>query len=192
MPIWLLASSLSFLIGAIPFGSLAARFKGIDLRKIGSGNVGATNVYRALGWAYAIPIFILDAAKGFLPVWWILRHSEDPLMHILIGCCAVLGHSFSPFLKFKGGKGVATTAGILLALCPNVFGIVFSIGIMSILIFRYVAPVSIICSILTPILMAVFEYDSVYIAAFSLLALVIIFRHRSNIVRLISGKENKL
>ena len=182
----------SFFIGSIPFAAFIAKLKNVDLRNVGSGNMGATNVYRTLGWKFGILVLILDGAKGYFPVWLSIYYSDNPWVHICVGAASVLGHSFSPFLKFKGGKGAATTAGILFALSPDVFGILLMIGSILTIALRYVAVVSITCSILAPILLYLFHYSEAYIGVVSLISFFIIFRHRSNIVRLFHKKENKI
>ena len=183
---------LAFFLGSIPFSLIVTKIKGVDLRSIGSGNLGATNVYRALGFKYAFGVFFLDALKGYIPVHLILSVSDQPILHVVIGFIAVLGHSLSPFVGFKGGKGAATGLGVLCGLSPHVFGIVFVIAAISIYLTRMVAPTSMACSILVPILLKVFNYPTPYIAVTALLAVFIIYRHRSNIKRLIEGKENKV
>lgn len=190
---------VAYFLGAIPFSLIVARTKGIDLRTIGSGNLGATNVFRHMGPIYGIVVFVLDALKGFIPVQLLLSDipglagiGEQPLVHVFVGGAAILGHTFSPFARFKGGKGVATGLGVILALSPQVFGIVFTLGITAIVITRYVSPVSIICSILVPCLMWVFEYPKEYWIFTGLAGIYIIYKHRSNIRRLLNGTENKI
>lgn len=197
----------SYLLGAIPFSLFVARIKGIDLRKTGSGNLGATNVYRALGLPSAILVFFLDALKGFIPTQLALTQAaphifhgitltpgigEQPLLHVIVGGLAILGHTFSPFVKFKGGKGVATGLGVILALSPQVFGILFTLGITVILITRYVSPVSIVSSILLPFLMWGFGYPKEYWIFTGIVGVYIVYKHRSNIVRFLNGTENKI
>jgi acyl phosphate:glycerol-3-phosphate acyltransferase len=111
---------LSYLVGSIPTSFVAGRvFKGIDLRQQGSRNLGATNVYRVLGWKYAIPVGLFDAAKGAVPVWLFGPQVPDvPLFPLYCGLAAVIGHVFSAFVGFKGGKGVATASGVVLAIAP--------------------------------------------------------------------------
>lgn len=197
----------SYLLGSIPFSLLVAKCRGVNLRQFGSGNLGATNVYRALGLPYASLVFFLDAVKGFIPTQIALTQGgpellhrlglhtgigEQPLMHVLIGGLAILGHTFSPFLKFKGGKGVATGLGVILALSPQIFGILFTLGMTGILITRYVSPVSILSSILLPFLMWGFGYPKEYWLFTGIISLYIVYKHKTNIVRLLHGTENKI
>ncbi len=196
----------SYFLGALPFSLLVAKARGIDLRQFGSANLGATNVYRALGLPYASLVFLLDALKGFIPTQIALTGAphvlysmglqpglgEQPLIHVLIGGLAILGHTFSPFVKFKGGKGVATGLGVILALSPQIFGILFTLGLTTILITRYVSPVSIVSSILLPFLMWGFGYPKEYWIFTGIVGLYIVYKHKANIVRLLNGTENKI
>lgn len=159
---------------------------------MGSGNLGATNVYRVLGLKYAVSVFVLDAAKGFLPTFMAMYLFENYVIHVAVGLVAILGHSLSIYVKFKGGKGVATGLGVVMALDPLVATILTIGGIGSIWITKYVAPVSIVCSILAPILFYIFQSPIEYTLFICLISGVIVFRHKDNIIRLIQGKENKL
>ncbi len=183
---------LTYFIAAIPFGLLVAQTKNINLREIGSGNIGATNVYRALGSKYGTLVLVLDAIKGGIPTFIATLINPNPLFHILIGAIAVLAHSLSCYVKFKGGKGVATGAGVIVALSPIIGLIVIGIAISLIYITRYVALTSIICSIVTPVLFYIFKYPIAYVGMFCIIGLFIIMRHRSNIERLLKGTENKV
>ncbi|NBV83096.1 glycerol-3-phosphate 1-O-acyltransferase [bacterium] len=182
---------VSFFLGSIPFSLLVSKAKGIDLRSIGSGNLGATNVYRAMGFKYAALVFALDAIKGAIPTW-ISLSNESPTIHIGIACIAIVGHSLSPFVKFKGGKGAATGLGVLSVLATDVFGILFIVAAILIGVTRYVAPTTIVCSLLAPLLLYWFNYPIPYVVFTSLISAFIIYRHRTNITRLIQGKENRV
>jgi glycerol-3-phosphate acyltransferase PlsY len=191
----------SYLLGSIPFGYLAGRLIGIDIRQAGSGNVGATNVVRVLGKRFGYPVFALDFLKGFGAVKIsMLMASGRPewdtpeIFGILAAISSVLGHLYPPWLKFKGGKGVATSAGALLALTPTATLIGVAIWIIVFWLTRYVSLASIIAAVLLPIVILVFSsqdqnkgkplfYSSACVAA------VIIWRHRSNLSRLIRGTE---
>lgn len=104
--------------GSIPFALLLGKVAGVDIRKVGSGNVGATNLARAKGLPWGVAAFLLDAAKGWAPTWWATRSDVPEAIPVLVGALAVLGHCFSPYLRFRGGKGVATASGALIALQP--------------------------------------------------------------------------
>ena len=183
---------LSYLIGAISFAHLIARFKQVDLTKIGSGNFGATNVYRALGFKYAILVFILDILKGVIPTYYTVTLFESPIIQLIVGVAAILGHTFSLFLGFRGGKGVATTIGVLLVLVtkPMVMTLFFAIVIL--IIFRYVSLASIFGALLLPVLVNYFNEPKSFIYMVSFLSFFIIINHRSNIRRLLNGTENKI
>ena len=182
----------TYFLSSISFALIAGKLKHINLREVGSGNLGATNVYRALGLKYAVSVFVLDAAKGFLPTFIAMYLFENYVIHVAIGLVAILGHSLSIYVKFKGGKGVATGLGVVMALNPLVATILAIGGFGSIWITKYVAPVSIVCSIVAPILFYIFKSPIEYTLFICLIAGVIVLRHKDNIIRLIQGKENKL
>ena len=191
----------SYLLGSIPFGYLAGRFKGIDIRQAGSGNVGATNVVRVLGKGYGYPVFAVDFLKGFVAVTIsILVASGHPsewnsaeIFGILAAIFSVLGHSYPVWLKFKGGKGVATSAGALLALAPGATLIGVAIWMIVFWQTRYVSLASITAAVVLPVIILLRSHHEtngkplVYSSAF--VAAVIIWRHRSNLSRLIHGTE---
>jgi acyl phosphate:glycerol-3-phosphate acyltransferase len=182
----------TYFLGAIPTSLLISKWKNVDLRSQGSGNLGATNVYRVMGLRYAVPVFLFDGFKGALPVFLAMHVYNDPRLHVLVGFVAVIGHSLSLFIKFKGGKGAATGLGVLLALEPSIFFIIFIVAFSLIKLFRYVAPVTLFCCILTPILFYLFHSPEAYTLFVSGICFLIICRHHSNIKRLIRGEENKV
>jgi len=195
---------VSYLLGSIPFGYLAGRVAGIDIRKTGSGNIGATNVARVLGKRFGYPVFVVDVAKGFVAVKLAQAFAGNThssaffvdLSGVLGAMFAVLGHSFPVWLGFKGGKGVATSIGALFALnwIPALI-----VGIVWIVMFqttRYVSLASIVAVISLPITVALMlflkELSTPVLLYFSLLlAAIVVFRHRSNISRLLSGTEHR-
>ena len=189
----------AYLIGSIPTSYLFGKAKGIDLRKQGSGNVGATNALRVLGPKIGIITLFLDIAKGFLPVHicrLVLPDSSDIFL-IAVGISAISGHIFTIFLKFKGGKGVATSAGVFLALAPVATGITFAVFVIIVAVSRYVSLGSIIGVL---VLVAVelitnlnnsFQHLAILILSV-VIGIFIIIRHRSNISRLVRGEENKI
>jgi len=183
---------LAYLLGAIPFSLIVCKLKGIDLRQVGSGNLGATNVYRACGLSLGILVFILDALKGYIPTLLALNFFDHPWLHVGIGFSAIVGHSLSPFVKFKGGKGAATGLGVLMAISPDVCGIIALIAVLGIGITRYVAPTTIVCSILAPVLLWLLDYPLAYVGFVSIASVFVIWRHRANIIRLYKGVENKV
>jgi acyl phosphate:glycerol-3-phosphate acyltransferase len=192
----------SYLVGSIPFGYLAGRIVGIDIRQAGSGNIGATNVVRVLGKGYGYPVFALDVLKGFgaVKISMLMASGRPPewnspeIFGILAAISSVLGHLYPPWLKFKGGKGVATSAGALLALTPIATVIGVAIWIIVFWVTRYVSLASIIAAVVLPIVILVVSsedqnkgkplfYSSACVAG------VVIWRHRSNLSRLIRGTE---
>jgi glycerol-3-phosphate acyltransferase PlsY len=189
---WLLAS---YLLGAIPTSYLAARlFRGIDLREHGSRNLGATNLYRVLGWRFAIPVGLFDAAKGLVPVLvFAPRVSSSELFALVCGLVAVVGHVFSVFVGFKGGKGVATAAGVMLGLTPAALGIALFVWIVLVYLTGYVSVGSIAAAAIFPLAVYLIDPpDQAEILWLDLaVAAAIIWLHRANIGRLLNGTENR-
>ena len=183
---------VTYFLGSIPFALLVSRAKGVDLRSQGSGNLGATNVFRVMGWKFGLLVFLLDGFKGWLPTFLAIQVFDTPWLHVGVGVMAIIGHILSCFVQFKGGKGAATGLGVLLALNPLVFGILFIIAASLIRITRYVAPVTILCSILAPCLLYYFQSPNPYTFMVTCISIFIILRHTSNIKRLLQGKENRL
>lgn len=198
MWLWILAGAVgSFLLGAVPFGLIIARTAaGMDLRSTGSGNIGATNVARSLGMKFGLATLALDAAKGLIPVLaaYALLSQETPLGRFappLWGLAAFLGHVFSPFLGFRGGKGVATALGVFLGLVPVAVAPALAVFILVTALTGYVSAGSLSATVTIPVSAFLLgEPPGVYGMAV-LIALVIIIRHYENIRRLISGRENR-
>jgi glycerol-3-phosphate acyltransferase PlsY len=190
-----LGGVIAYLAGSLPFGKWVAAMRGVDILKEGSGNIGATNVWRILGAKFGTLVLLLDVLKGFAPSYFLPlladRPLGDPYWGIGFGAGAVVGHSMSPFLGFKGGKSVATALGVMIAITPEVAAISFGIFLVTLLLTRYVSLGSMLGAIAAPLLAAAFGYPVVVIAVYSALALLIVIRHRSNIDRLIKGKESK-
>ncbi len=189
----LLALPLSYLLGSIPNGLWLCRaLWHVDLRQHGSHNIGATNAWRTLGKGPGFLVFCLDMLKGLLAVWLGEMLVGTPLVMILCGVLAIVGHSLSLFLRFHGGKGVATGLGVILMLMPKVTVIVFLVWLLLVLATRYVSLGSIVAAALVPVLALVFGYPALYVAFGVLAAALIIVRHRSNITRLLNGTENRI
>ncbi len=183
----------AYILGGIPFGYLAGRvFGGIDIREHGSRNTGTTNALRTLGVGPAIAVLVLDLGKGLAPVLIARWLGMDSLYVMLAGVTVVAGHNWSIFLRFRGGRGVATTVGVVLGLAPQVMLIIMLIGISITIITRYVSLGAVIGAILLPILMIGFEMPMPYTAFTILLSAILLWRHRPNIGRLLSGTENKV
>lgn len=193
----------AYLLGAIPFGFVVARSRGVDIRTVGSKNIGATNVFRSVGKPWGILTFILDLAKGFagaaLVPWLAMRlFGEDgasvaPQLKLLGGIAAVIGHTWPVFLGFKGGKGVATSAGMLLAIAPAAVGIAFAAWVVVMLLSRYVSLSSIAAAAVLGVLVWFPRFCDYRLSAYILtaLALVVIIRHHANIGRLLKGTESR-
>lgn len=182
----------SFLLGSIPFGYVVGRLKGVDVRMYGSGNIGATNVSRVLGKKYGAFVLLLDALKGAIPVLLVKFLGFSVEYQILLGFFAVLGHCFSPFLRFKGGKGVATGLGAFLAVSLKVTLIVVVVFLLVFFLTRYVSLSSIVAAVSYPLLFRFIENSSrVSFILVSITALVIVGKHYSNILRLLKGEEKR-
>ncbi|PYP57496.1 MAG: acyl-phosphate glycerol 3-phosphate acyltransferase [Gemmatimonadetes bacterium] len=192
----ILAMLASYLLGATPTSYIAGRVgRGIDLRAHGSKNLGATNVYRILGWKYAIPVALFDIAKGAIPVLFFSQWAgaaQHPWLPVVLGGAAVLGHMFSPYVSFKGGKGVATAAGMFLALAPVAVLLAILVWVLSLWLTGYVSLSSIVAVLTVPVSISLLQPGSPYTfwASVALVALII-FAHRRNISRLVAGTENR-
>lgn len=188
---------VAYLIGSFPTGFVVVKlFKGEDIRKIGSGSTGATNVKRVLGKVWFFIVLLLDALKGFLPVWYVKSHTytyiEWGLLPVIAAIFVVIGHSKSIFISFKGGKSVATGIGTILALYWPVGLITAAIWAVITYISKYVSLGSIIALAFTPVLMMLFAQPVFFTAYCALGAAYVIYLHRENIKRLIEGNENKV
>jgi glycerol-3-phosphate acyltransferase PlsY len=187
----LLCALGAYVIGATPVGYMAGKLNGIDIREHGSGNIGATNVLRVLGKKTGIPVFIIDFLKGLLPVLLALKLTNNIECGIAAGLGAILGHNFTFWLKFKGGKGVATSAGVLLGLMPVPMLCVLATWIVVFYASRYVAVASILAAAVLPVFVW-WQHSVGSLFWFSLaIGLLAIYRHRSNIQRLMNGTENR-
>jgi acyl phosphate:glycerol-3-phosphate acyltransferase len=224
---------LAFLLGSIPFGLFIAKAKGIDIRQHGSGNIGATNVLRVVGKKYGISCLLLDTLKGFIPVviavnvvpvegreimfhlslldGFAMSPAADQftaqLVHVITALAAVLGHNYSPWIGFKGGKGIATSAGVLIGLLPAAVVILLVVFIVVLFITRYVAVASIAAAVCLPIVthfgsrfhkneagMSLWEAGTWNKPLFFftvIIAVLAVWKHRSNIRRLREGTESK-
>lgn len=199
---------LAYFFGAIPFGYIAGKMNGVDLREHGSGNIGATNAVRVLGKKWGLPVFVLDFLKGFFPVWLASRFFPEgasldtrAILIVLVGMSAVLGHTYTCWLKFKGGKGVATAAGVVVALVPGPAGLVILTWGLVFLGSRYVSLASVVASAVFPLLVLVqlgyfsagkAEAGSIPYVIFSfVIALLVVLKHIPNMKRLMAGTESR-
>lgn len=193
MAAWVLAA---YLIGGIPFGFLIGKMRGVDVRTVGSKNIGATNVYRTVGHKWGFLAFFCDFLKGFAPTLaakFLLGGGFDP---VYVGLACVIGHTLTPFMKFKGGKGVATAFGMLMALCPVLVSVAFGLFVVTVWLSHYIS----LGSMVAAGFMAVAIWVPGPLAAptlplkvvMTLLGVFVIYKHKSNIVRLVKGCENKI
>lgn len=194
-PLWTLGILLvCYLIGSFPSGVLLARrLKGVDLRLHGSGNVGASNAFRALGLAGGLLVLAADLAKGYLAVnlaaLALAPEVLGPAIKVACGLAAIAGHNWSVFLRFQGGKGVATSFGVLLGLTPLVAAMAGLLWVSVVLVTRYSSLASLAALISVPVLMIVYRDPLVYIVFGVLAAAFAVSRHRGNIQRLLKGEE---
>lgn len=180
----------SYLLGAIPFGLLIGLLAGVDARRTGSGNTGATNILRSAGKGPALATLLLDAGKGAVPVLLAGRFAPGEAWAVAAGGAAILGHNYSPFLGFRGGKGVATSAGALFALSPAAAALALAAWIVVYLARRTVSLASICAAASLPFLLALFHGMDSLLPYFGILvALVVIVAHRDNIRRILAGRE---
>lgn len=182
----------TYLIGSIPFAYIIVKaVKGIDIRTVGSGNAGATNVARVLGkWGF-ISVLVLDMLKGYIPIFVAYRCFGQETIVLLVTLAAVLGHTFTIFLSFKGGKGVATAAGAFFALVPFEMFIALGVFLMIFAITRMVSAASIIAATALFVSVLFFEKWNALIVFTAIIVAFVIFKHRSNISRILSGQESR-
>ncbi len=211
---YILTALGAYLLGSIPFGFLVAKAKGIDIRSVGSGNIGATNAMRVLGKPAGIFVLLMDAAKGYAACAFLAPHIYDWLVphysglfiyfhnepvefqlrfYVLAGVCAVLGHNYTCWLKFKGGKGIATTAGVYLALAPWAVLVALVVFILAVLLTKYVSVGSIASAIALPATVWILPPHNLLLGSVTTaLGVLAIYKHKSNIKRLMAGTENRL
>ncbi|MBU1061975.1 MAG: glycerol-3-phosphate 1-O-acyltransferase PlsY [Candidatus Omnitrophica bacterium] len=191
---------VAYLIGSIPTAYIFGRLlKGIDIRQFGSGNVGATNTFRVIGKIPGLIVLLIDMLKGFICATYIADVFlfispviRPELYRVIAGLAVIAGHNWPVFLKFKGGKGVATSAGVVIGLIPKIFWLGFFVWGIIFSITGYVSLASIVASICVPVLTLVFGKPTEIVVVTSFLCLLIIYRHRSNIRRLKSGEEKRI
>ena len=211
--VYILIALGAYLLGSIPFGFLVAKAKGIDIRAVGSGNIGATNAMRVLGKPAGIAVLLLDAAKGYVAValisplvWnWLIPHYygffryffDTPVKNqmdffILAGIFVVLGHNYTCWLKFKGGKGIATTAGVYLALAPWALLIALGVFILALLLTRYVSVASMSGAVALPVAVWVMTPHNLFLGIVTTaLGALAVYKHKSNLQRLMAGTESR-
>ena len=183
----------AYLLGSLPFGYIMSKvLLKTDIRQHGSGNIGATNVLRVVGWKAALPVFLLDMLKGFLAVS-IARYVIDvPAVYLGAGFLAMLGHSYPVYLGFRGGKAAATAIGVMAALSGWALFIMAMVALAAVALTRYVSLGSIIGALLVPLIFLILGYGLPYVIFGIATALLIVIRHKANIERLLKGSEPKL
>jgi acyl phosphate:glycerol-3-phosphate acyltransferase len=195
----------AYLLGSIPTGYLAGRSRGIDVRSAGSGNIGATNVFRVLGTSAGLAVFFFDALKGFLACRWIPllvmphfsqfefagRLAPDNLA-IAAGVAAIFGHNYTCWLNFRGGKGVATTAGVFLALMPWVFVSAAAVWLAVLALSKYVSLASIVAALALPLAAWLSRGSETLIFISAILGLLVLYKHKANVQRLMNGTEPRV
>jgi glycerol-3-phosphate acyltransferase PlsY len=188
-----LAILFAYLLGSLSFGYLLGKkLRGVDVRRLGSGSSGATNILRTLGTGPAIVVLLLDVGKGIAAVYLAKLLDGSPMIIMLAGIAVVAGHNWPIMFGFRGGRGVATSMGVLLGLAPGVILTAFLAGSLVIALTRYVSLGSIVGSILIPVLMVLFRFPPEYILFGTALCAFAVWRHKANIRRLLNGTESKL
>jgi glycerol-3-phosphate acyltransferase PlsY len=191
----------AYLFGSLPTGYLVGRARGIDIRTTGSGNIGATNVMRVLGKPAGIFVLLMDALKGYITAKWLcvgllkLFNAPDAEMEtcqIVAGICAVLGHNYTCWLKFRGGKGIATSAGVFFALAPLATGVALGTWILVLVLCRYASVASIAAAVMLPLTVWLTPSSLTLRIVTTALGLLAVFRHKGNIQRLTRGTENRV
>ncbi|AWN22943.1 glycerol-3-phosphate acyltransferase [Deinococcus irradiatisoli] len=188
----LLALVLAYLVGAIPAAAWIARLKGVDIRTVGSGNSGATNVQRTLGWGPGLAVAFFDIAKGAVAVWLARQLGLLPEWAALVGIMAILGHNFSVFLGFRGGKGVATSFGTIIAIDPLVGACVFAMGVFTVSVTRYVSAGSLVGGAVAVVTAAALGRPLWELGLLLALCVLVVWQHRENIQRLQAGNERHI
>lgn len=183
----------AYLAGAVPTGYLIYRWteKG-DIRKVGSGNTGFTNVLRLKGWRWAVPVLLIDVAKGYLPPFLVLRLDDDPFGAAIVGVFAVIGHIFPFTIGFRGGKGVATAMGIFAALALGPAAISLAVFLLLAAFTRYMSVGSMAAVMGFPLISRLMGHDMIVSAAGAVIAVLVVAKHKDNIGRLIRGEERRL
>jgi len=189
----LLAAVAGYLIGSLPTGLLIIRaLRGVDIRTLGSGNVGATNVYRVAGLPIALLVLVIDALKGATPVLLARAWGQPPWVEVLAGLAAIIGHNWSIFMRFAGGKGIAASFGVLTALSPVAAGAALGVWLAVVAVTRYASLASLLAIAFVPVVMWWRDEPSEHVA-FGVIALAFaLYRHRANIARLRAGTELRI
>src|SRR5882724_9472258 len=196
---YIVTALVAYLLGSIPTGFLVAKARGVDIRTVGSGNIGATNAFRVLGKGFGIFVLLMDALKGWvavqvgaLVVSQLLPGAPVEYLRITAGLSAILGHNFTCWLNFKGGKGIATSAGVIAALVPLALLIILGIWIIIFGLTRYVSLASICAAASLPLAAWLTGQSSTMILIMGAMGVLAIYKHKGNIQRLLKGTENRI
>jgi glycerol-3-phosphate acyltransferase PlsY len=198
---FILTALVAYLLGSIPTGFLVAKARGVDIRRVGSGNIGATNVFRILGKPAGVFVLLADALKGAVAVaatawffcrWFHATPDAKEACEIIAALCAILGHNYTIWLYFKGGKGIATSAGVLAALVPEALLIILTIWIIVVGLTRYVSLGSIAASFTLPFASWLTHKSPTIIAITGAMGVLAIYKHKANIKRLVNGTESRI
>jgi glycerol-3-phosphate acyltransferase PlsY len=187
----IVAVAFGYLAGSIPFSFLLSRQRGVDLRRAGSGNIGASNVLRTTGVGAAVAAVLLDAVKGTMTVVVARMLSVDLAVAVAAACAAVVGHVYPVWLRFHGGKGVATAAGAFAVLAPSAFAVAMLVFVVVVSVTRFISVGSIAGAVTLAVVAAVNAPRAVAIGA-AAAALVVLYRHRDNMMRLVAGTERRI
>jgi glycerol-3-phosphate acyltransferase PlsY len=187
-----LALAVAYLVGSIPFAYLLSRRRGIDLRDVGSGNVGASNVLRTTGVTAAVLAMVLDASKGVLAVIVAQRVAPGAATPMAAGLASVIGHIYPVWLRFRGGKGVATAAGVFGVMTPGSLVIAGAVFLLAVWITRFVSVGSIAAAVTLAIITAATDAPTAVSIGAAVIAAIIVHRHRANLTRLIAGTERRI
>lgn len=193
--VWIAAA---YLVGGIPFGFIIGKMRGVDVRTVGSKNIGATNVFRTVGKKWGLIAFVCDVLKGLLPVILAKNFAAESYLPLAVGVTSVVGHMLTPYMKFKGGKGVATAFGMLIGLVPQLVGVAFLLFAIVFALSNYIslgscsAAAFLAVAVWFPILGNEGAANLPQCILVTFIALFVIWKHRANIARLLSGTENKI
>jgi glycerol-3-phosphate acyltransferase PlsY len=189
---FIVAAATAYLLGSIPFAFLLARRRGIDLRRAGSGNVGASNVLRTSGVSLAVLAIALDGLKGMLAVLIAERVSAVPAAPVAAGLASVVGHVYPVWLRFHGGKGVATAAGVFTVLAPAALTAAAAVFASAVVATRVISVGSVSAAVTLPIATALMDAPRLVVAGAVLAAAIIVYSHRANLARLVAGTERRV
>jgi glycerol-3-phosphate acyltransferase PlsY len=179
-------------VGSIPFAYLLSRHRGIDLRRAGSGNVGASNVLRTIGVRAAVAAMVLDGMKGTIAVIMAQLLSAGAVASVAAACASVVGHVYPIWLRFRGGKGVATAAGAFALLAPEALGVAAGVFVLAVVVTRFISVGSIAAALTLTVVAALSDVPGVVAIGATVSTFIIIFRHRENLVRLVAGTERRI